>query len=214
MTHQHTKFYEERLSGLEDHVRTNDIFPEDSNSHHPLMYSDDFGSHRVKFDSYCFIGFWDTSMAGDGQTCTHTQTDGQTGRQTYRLPGLIYVHLFKVINKTMMEWMKDRYLIFNAQSTTENDSNTDLVTYSHLNVFRRLRVKMIFHAISSTSRDVITSLRKVPLTGGRGRDSFSTPPSQHLCRLLCAWPPFVCTARHTRKYACMLKIPYPSVTKE
>ena len=32
---------------------------------------------------------------------------------------------------------------------------------------------------------------------GRVRDNFSVPPSQLLCRLLCAYPPFVCTA-HTQ----------------
>ena len=32
---------------------------------------------------------------------------------------------------------------------------------------------------------------------GRVKDGFSVPPSQHLCRLLCAWPPFVCKA-HTQ----------------
>ena len=45
-----------------------------------------------------------------------------------------------------------------------------------------------------------------PLTGARVRSGFSVPPSQLLCRLVCAWATFMCTARtqiwHT------LKIPY------
>ena len=32
---------------------------------------------------------------------------------------------------------------------------------------------------------------------GRVRDNFSIPPSQLMCRLVCAWPPFVCTT-HTQ----------------
>ena len=36
---------------------------------------------------------------------------------------------------------------------------------------------------------------------GRVRGRFSIPPSQLLCRLVCAWPPFMCTARTRNVYA-------------
>ena len=49
--------------------------------------------------------------------------------------------------------------------------------------------------------------------GGRVRNSFSLLPSQFLCRLVCAWPPYMCMAR-AQICARMLKISYPSVVKE
>ena len=38
----------------------------------------------------------------------------------------------------------------------------------------------------------------VQIPGGAGWESFSIPPCQLLCRRVCAWPPFMCTARLTQ----------------
>ena len=37
-----------------------------------------WGSHLLKFDSYCFTGFWDTAGDGRTHTDTHSQTDSPT----------------------------------------------------------------------------------------------------------------------------------------
>ena len=50
----------------------------------------------------------------------------------------------------------------------------------------------------------------------RVRNSFSVPPSQILCRLVCVWPPLPPTlsARHASTCVLTLKIPFPSGVKE
>ena len=75
---------------------------------------------------------------------------------------------------------------------THNNTNSFSVTHTHTHSTRSLTTDT-WGCLHFSPHNPKT-LGSIPWWG-RVRHIFSVPPTQLLCRLVCAWPPFVCAAR-------------------